>query len=100
MSVITPSERADPIVFITNGVMCADGIPFDLEQAREFSVGDIVYFVDFYKNANISQEYASWFVRFHTDDGKVYSAVQDYFVTMDEWEDISNYFADKLSGSL
>jgi hypothetical protein len=92
VSVIVESYDGDPIVFIANGTLCEDGIPFSLENAQNFSIGDVVYFEDFFKLANEPQEYLAWFVRFRTAEGKRYSAVQTYFVTMDDWQALTEYF--------
>lgn len=88
MSVITESLAESPIVIITNFVVCELGKQFDWDYAREFNIGEVVYFVDEYKDENTKQEHLQWFVKFHTEDGKIYSATQLYFVCEYEWEEI------------
>lgn len=88
MSVITESLENDPIVIISKFVACEHGKEFDWECAREFDIGEVVYFVDFLKNNNTKQEYLKWFIKFRTKEGKIYSATQLYFVCEYEWQDI------------
>ncbi|MCL6600750.1 MAG: hypothetical protein K6T81_18750 [Alicyclobacillus macrosporangiidus] len=95
MSVIAESREGDPIVFIVNVVGVEVGMPFSWERAHEFHIGDVVYYVDEYKDSTQTQDYLAWMIKFRTQDGKIYSAVQTCFVTMDEWQDIVRYFADK-----
>lgn len=92
MSVIMESLEGDPIVIIGNYVGCEHGTPFSWEKAREFNIGDIVYFVDYYDDKNQTQCYLSHLVIFKTDNGKIYSGNQINFVTMDEWNEITNHF--------
>lgn len=92
MSVIMESLEGDPIVIISSFIGCEHGTLFSWEKASEFNVGDIVYFVDYYENEKEPQGYLAHRVIFKTDDGKIFSAVQINFVTMDEWDEITNYF--------
>ncbi len=96
MGVIIESQPGDSIVFISNAVICEDGKPFNWESSKEFKIGDIVSYVDFFKNEKQSQEYISWFIKFKDRDGKIYSAVQTYFVTMEEWEQLEKHFENRL----
>jgi hypothetical protein len=91
------SERGTPIVIIGNFVTTEHGVSFSWGEAREFHVGEVVYFEDDYKDENTTQEYLAFMVKFKTDDGKIYSANQLYFVTEDEWADIEDYFRAKFS---
>lgn len=88
MSVISESLMNSPIVIISGFVACEYGKEFDWNISREFSIGDIVYYLDGYKKYNTKQEHLQWFVKFQTKDGNIYSATQLYFVTTDEWNDI------------
>lgn len=91
------SESGKPIVIIGNFTTTEHGVPFTWEQARDFNVGEVVYFEDDYKDENCTQEYLAFMVKFKTDDGKMYSATQLYFVTQDEWADIEEHFRGKSS---
>ncbi|MDF2540145.1 MAG: hypothetical protein K0S76_3166 [Herbinix sp.] len=91
MSVITESLENDPIVIIANFVACEDGTEFDWELAREFEIGEVVYFIDFFKDSNTKQEYLQWFIKFRTKEGKLYSATQRLFVCAYEWQEIVEY---------
>ncbi len=100
MSVIMECQKGDPIVFIMQDVvLCEVGIPFSWDKSREFHIGDVVYYEDGFKDQNEPQDYLSWMVVFKTDDGKTYSASQLYFVTVDQWEDLANYFNNHFQGS-
>lgn len=88
MSVISESLENDPIIIISKFVACEYGTEFNWECAREFDIGEEVYFVDFFKNENTKQEYLQWFVKFRTLEGKIYSATQLYFICEYEWQDI------------
>lgn len=70
MSVISESLENDPIIIISKFVACEDGMEFNWECAREFDIGEEVYFVDFFNNKNTKQEYLQWFVKFRTKEGK------------------------------
>jgi hypothetical protein len=88
MSVISESLENDPIVIISEFVACEDGMEFDWDLAQKFKIGEVVYFIDFFKDNNIRQEYLQWFVKFRTKEGKIYSATQLFFVCEYEWQDI------------
>lgn len=88
MFVITESEENDPIVIIGDFVACECGVKFDWKYARKFYAGEIVYYLDFYKDINTTQEYLQWFVKFRTKEGTIYSATQLYFVSENEWKNI------------
>jgi hypothetical protein len=88
MSVISESLENDPIIIISKFVACEYRTEFDWEYSREFDIGEVVYFVDFFKNDNTKQEYLQWFVKFRTEEGKIYAATQLYFVCEYEWQDI------------
>lgn len=88
MSVITDSLEKDPIVIIANFVACEFGSEFDWELAREFEIGEVVYFIDFFKNNNSKQEYLQWYIKFQTKEEKIYAATQLYFVCENDWKNI------------
>jgi hypothetical protein len=92
MSVISESLEMTPIVIITNFVSCEHGIEFNWDKSTEFSVGDVVNFIDAFEDEKIKQEHLKWKVKFQTSEGKIHSASQLYFVTTDEWEIISKHF--------
>lgn len=102
MSAITQSQKGDRIVIICDFVSCKAGEEFEWGKEREFLVGDVVYFEDWYKNENVSQEYLSWFIRYRTEDGELYEATQTFFVVYDDWlrivEAASNIDLDELDG--
>lgn len=65
----------DPIVFVTGDVvLCEFGTPFTWENTREFSVGEVVYYIEDFKDETSTQ------------------ATQLYFVTMDEWQALAQHF--------
>src|SRR5262245_8756520 len=97
MSVIIESQLGDPIVIISDFVACKLGVEFDWAKAREFKVGDVVFFVDYYKDTEQRQDYISWVIVFRDESGKLYAAIQNYFVPMDTWKGISEYFQRKVS---
>jgi hypothetical protein len=91
MSVITESLLNSPIVIISSFVACEHGKEFDWECARKFNIGEVVYYIDEFKNDNIKIEHLQWHVKFKTKEGSIYSATQLYFVSEDEWKDIVEY---------
>lgn len=95
MSVITESRPGDPIVFIEGGVMCEYGEEFEWDKAKEFEIGEVVYYLDEYEEENEGNPHTSWKVLFKTYDGKTYSANQLFLVTMSLWEQIENHFREK-----
>ena len=64
------------------------GTKFDWKYAREFKIGEVVYYIDYFKDHNVMQEHLQWLVEFRTAEGKTYSASQLYFVCEYEWENI------------
>lgn len=88
MGVITESLENDPIVIISKFVACEHGTEFDWDYAREFDIGEVVYYIDFFRNNNIRQKHLQWFVKFMTKEGTIYSATQLYFVCENAWQDI------------
>ncbi|QVK19327.1 hypothetical protein KHQ81_06455 [Mycoplasmatota bacterium] len=96
MSVITESLENYPIIIISNFVACEYEMEFDWKYAREFKLGEVVYYVDDYKDENIRNEHLQWMVKFRTKDGGIYSASQLYFVTEDAWKDIEEYIKSNL----
>lgn len=96
MSVIMESQEGDSIVIVKGFCGCEYGTQFYWEKARCFEVGEIVYFVDDYKNKNERQDYLAHKVIFKTEDGKIYSAVQICFMTLDEWNNVEEYFKKKF----
>jgi len=100
MSVITESLEETPIVIITSFVACEYGIQFSWDDAREFGIGEVVYYLDDFKKENIKQEHLQWFVKFRTEDGKVYSASQLYFIGEYEWEEIVKHICSNCQKDL
>jgi len=96
MSVIMESREGDPIVIVNGFSGCEHGTQFSWEKARCFEVGEIVYFIDDIKDENERQDYLAHKVLYKTEDGKIYSAVQISFMTMDEWKDVEEYFKKKF----
>lgn len=96
MNVIIESQENDEIVIIDNFFACEDGTDYDSEKEQEFKIGDVVYFVDFYENEDIPGRYDSWMVKFRTKDGRIFSAIQTMFVTLEIWEEIEQFFKEKL----
>jgi hypothetical protein len=88
MSVITEALENDQIVIISKFVAFEQGKEFDWDSVREFNIGEIVYYVGFYKIDNTKQEYLRSFVKFRTKEGKIYSAKQLYFICEYEWREI------------
>lgn len=93
MSVIMESRLGDKIVFVIGDVrLCEFGIEFTWKNSREFKVGELVTYVDAHKDPRCTQDYLSWYIKFETDDHKIYAATQLYFVTLDEWKEIGLYW--------
>ncbi len=92
MSVIMESLEGDTIVFIAEGYACEDGVQFSLKNATKFSIADRVRYVGEYKDRTSKQDYLAWKIRFKTEDGRVFSATQGYFLTVDEWSAIEKHF--------
>ncbi|WP_430883380.1 hypothetical protein [Fusibacter sp. JL216-2] len=88
MSVISEAQIGDQIVIINHFVACKFGEEFEWGKEKEFPVGEIVEYVDWFKNSNTTQDHLSWHIKFKTISGEMYDAVQLYFVTMDERKDI------------
>lgn len=95
MSVIMESREGDPIVIVKGFTGCEHGIQFSWEMARCFEIGETVYFIDEFKDVNEHQEYLAHQVLYKTKDGKIYSAVQLNFMTIDEWKHVEEYFKKK-----
>jgi len=48
----------------------------------------MVEYVDWFKDVNITQDHLSWHIKFKTTSGEIYDAVQLYFMTKDDWNQI------------
>lgn len=96
MSVSAEARTDDPIVLISCFTACEYGTPFTWEKSRDFEIGDIVYYIEGFYNENETLGHLKWKIKFKTDDGKIYAAIQTYFVTMDNWQDIEKYFMEKI----
>lgn len=92
MGVIVESQEGEKIVIISGFYECEHGTQFSLEKVKKFNIGDIVYFIDDYKDKNETLDYLAYKVIFKTEDGKIYSAIPTFFVTLEEWKNIENYF--------
>jgi len=57
MSVITESLEDNPIIIISNFFTCEYGMEFDWNHAKEFKVGEVVYYVGELKDENTKQEH-------------------------------------------
>jgi hypothetical protein len=83
------------IVVIMQFVACPDGVLFNWEYSREFNIGEKVMFLDDYEDVNVRQDHLKWMIRFQCEDGSIYSASQLYFVTLEEWGEIVQYFINR-----
>jgi hypothetical protein len=94
MSVISESLTNDKIIIIEPFTACIEGIEFNWDEARDFEIGESVYYLDEYKNpySPFSQDHLSWMIRFRAEDGNVYTATQHYFVTNEAWLNIKSFF--------
>jgi hypothetical protein len=94
MSVISESLTNDKIIIIEPFTACKDGIEFNWDDARDFEMGESVYFLDGFKNPDspFSQDHLSWMISFRTEDGQFYTATQHYFVTHEVWQNLKCFF--------
>ncbi|WP_432356046.1 hypothetical protein [Sporosarcina sp. A2] len=94
MSVHSESRENDKIVIIESFTGCRDGIEFSWEEARDFKIGEFVYYLDGFKDPDsiFSQDHLSWMIRFKTGDGQEYTANQLYFVTNGVWCNLEYFF--------
>lgn len=65
---------------------------YDEEKSIHFFIGDKVYFLDWYDDY-IGDTY----IKFKDEDGKIFSAVESFFVTEDVWEGLKDYFKVSLN---
>ncbi|MHB1421509.1 MAG: hypothetical protein ACYCX4_18335 [Bacillota bacterium] len=72
---------------------------FSWEKSRDFEIGDIVYYLEGFNNENENerQGHLKWMIKFKAADGKIYTAIQTYFITMDNWKEIENYLKITMS---
>ncbi|MBI9015486.1 MAG: hypothetical protein JEZ08_24845 [Clostridiales bacterium] len=97
MSVIAESLENTPIIILSSFVCCKYGEDFSWDEAREFKVGERVFFIDGFEDNDIKQGYLKWQVKFRTSDGNIFSANQLYFATEEVWEGLKKYFIDQLT---
>jgi len=64
---------------------------WDVERSTFFRVGDKVYFLDWFENKQ--DTYSNTMIKFKAENGKVYSALEAFFVTEDVWEGLKDYFS-------
>ncbi len=87
----------DNIYFIDNccikAVIDENGV-LDEEKSIEFIIGDMVYFLDWFNEIVGDNQYTK--IKFKDDLGRVFSAHETFFVTVDVWEGLKNYFKDYL----
>ncbi len=96
MSVIMESLKGDPIRIISPFTCSPVGEKFSFDTARDFSIGEIVKFIDSYKDKSSTQDYLSWFVIFEAGDGKKYTATQGSFILASEWDALTEFFKKSL----
>ncbi|MFJ7975769.1 hypothetical protein ACIQZI_08625 [Peribacillus sp. NPDC096379] len=98
MSVISESQVNDKIIIIEPFTTCRDGIEFNWEEARDFKIGESVYYLDGFKDPDspFSQDHLSWMTRFKTGEGQVFTATQHYFVTNEAWNSLKSFFENQF----
>jgi len=95
MSVSTECKAIenDVIYFIENCCIDTaiddDGM-LDQEKSIEFFIGDKVYFIDWFDDCVGENRYT--FIKFKDENGKIFSAIESFFVTEDVWEGLKDYF--------
>jgi ABC-type glycerol-3-phosphate transport system substrate-binding protein len=97
MGVTVESREGDQIVIISGFYECEYSTPFNWDRARMFSIGDVVDFIDDFKDEKATQDHLAYKIKFKTEDGKIYCALPTCFVTLDEWHDLEEYFLNKLN---
>jgi hypothetical protein len=96
MSVILESQPGDEFVCIVEFHGSPDGEPFSWDTSLKFRVGERLRFVSARRHPHLKDQPGGWQVVFDGPDGKRYAATQVYFVTLETWEGIKNYFAREL----
>lgn len=84
----------DNIYFIDN--CCIEAIiddkgMFDEEKSIAYFVGNRVYFLDWYEEMVGENRVTK--IKFRDEIGRIYSAVESYFVTEDVWEGLKKYYS-------
>ncbi|WP_028390961.1 hypothetical protein [Bacillus cihuensis] len=92
MSVIMESQVGDKIFIIEEFTGSEHHKAFSWDDCRDFNIGDEVYYLDFLEDKNDPGKYDSWSILYKTKDGKVYSAIQQFFVTESVWNNLKDYF--------
>lgn len=95
MSVIMEAEPEDKIYLISNVTVSPFGEMFSYSTAKDFIIGNYVFYEDSFKNKTSTQDFLSWFVKFKDSDGKEYAISQGYLVTENEWNDLYDFFQNK-----
>jgi hypothetical protein len=67
-----------------------------LSQERDFSVGDVVYFVDYFQDKSVPQEYDQWRIVFRDQNNVTYVGTPLMFVPLDYWTEIEEYFRSRF----
>ena len=93
MSVIMESQSGDKIFIIENFACSEHNKSFSWDDYRDFLIGEEVEYLDFLEDTNDPGNYNSWLVKFKAKDGKIYSAVQQYFVTETVWHNLINHIS-------
>jgi len=85
----------DNIYFIDNcciKVAIDENGAFDEENSIEFKIGNMVYFLDWFDEMVGDNKYTM--IKFKDENGRVFSAVESFFVTDNVWEGLKEYFKD------
>src|SRR5438094_147933 len=96
VSVNLECEPGDEFVCIGEFYGSPDGEPFSWDSSRKFHVGERLRYVGSRQDTHSKDHPSAWHVIFEASDGKRYAATQTYFVTAEEWQAITRYFARRL----
>jgi hypothetical protein len=96
MSPILEAQVGDEIVCIGEFSASPHGEGFSWGTSRTFRIGERMRYAGYYQDDHFKDHPTAWMVLFDAPDGKRYSATQTYFVTVECWRGLKQFFARRL----
>jgi hypothetical protein len=96
MSPILEAQVGDEIICIGEFSASPHGEGFSWETSRSFRIGERVRYAGYYRDDHYKDHPTGWMVLFDAPDGRRYGATQTYFVTLDSWRRLKQFFARRL----
>jgi hypothetical protein len=87
------SQKGDRLYCIGEFYAMPDGMPFDWSGCHRFQVGEGVVFCGHRINDASPNHPSRYMVLFEATDGRLYSAVESYFVSDDTWNQLADHFS-------